>query len=160
MNKIETKQLGTSVVNATAAPVVNASALTIAPRIGRENASRERKAQRLARAKELFTASAITFLGRLSIEQSQQVAEGKEVKTGIFELSQAKPDAAKCILCGGTHTLASAKTNSLISWYKKGTQVFALSDTCRQDYLAPYLGTALVNGSAYRTAYPKAPVKA
>lgn len=138
-------------------PVI--ASFTVSARLTNENSARETRAHREARAKADFgKAKSITFLGRLDDATVAVLAKGGDVAVAGYTVTYLK-GAGKCSVCGGTHQAAqSAKT----TWYRneQTKAQFALSDTCRQDYLAPQgIERVLTNPDVYRTVFPKAVTK-
>lgn len=137
--------------------------------VSRENGTRERKPARLARAKQMFAKPAsIKFLGRviLPAAASSALAEGQEILIAGQPVKAGKPGILACVICQGTHGSAEKFHSrpdlvALTSLYENVADktVFALSDSCREEYLAGFVSKSLTNPVDYLSNYPKAPTR-
>ena len=132
---------------------------TTSPVSRHENSERESRAHREQRAKAEFgKAKSITFLGALPLEAVKAIADGKDVLVAPMG-NKPYSEAGKCTICHGTHRAGQA---SKTTWYRNENTktVFALSDTCRADYLASQgIERILTNPEVYRSYFPKAVVR-
>lgn len=148
--------------------IISFTPSTTAP-VSRENGTRERKPARLARAKQMFSKPAsIKFLGRviLPIEAAKALEQGQEILIAGQPVKAGKPGILACVICQGTHGSAEkfhSRTDlvALTSLYENvaSKTVFALSDSCREEYLAEFVSKSLTNPTDYLAHYPKAPTR-
>lgn len=129
------------------------------------NALQEQRAQRVARMKQLFgQGDKVEFLGVLGLATASAVLKGQSfvLPDGSVVSWAGRDKSLRCVCCHGIHGEKATAENkperlALTGFYRKGKQVFALSDDCRKLYLVA-LGhiDRLANPDAFRQTYPKA----
>lgn len=114
-----------------------------------------RKAERTARAKQMFAkAASITYLGTMTKEELTALTV--ENPTPDQKRVQDEYGKLSCAICGRMHNPDRAM---FATFYRNDSDrsIFALSDTCRFEYLGPVVNKVLANPADYVAAFP--PVK-
>lgn len=126
----------------------------------RPNKSSQRRPEREATAAKMFSAEkSIKYIGVIPETARKDLAKNLGIDLGeIGKISPSEPGKARCALCQGVHTLTSPHRSVKIAFFQnlKSKEIFALSETCREDYFGQYATKSLTNPADYAKDYPKA----